>query len=103
MKRPDKCLGCIGGSLHHTCGQLPSAVSASDSNELLASVPFTEDSSIRFWASGGVAEHKGEKIYMRFDIAGGISIDYKKKTYRITPENILGGVIDVIDGTHHGS
>ena len=69
---------------------------------MIAKIPFKKDAGIRFWEYGGTAEHDGEKISYRVDTGCGIGLSYKGKTYRIEPGDIVGAVIDAIDGTHEG-
>jgi len=65
-------------------------------------IDIVEDDGIRFWAQGGTAEYKGEKIILRNDLGCGVNIEYKNKTYRITPEAMIACIVDVVDGTTDG-
>ena len=76
--------------------------SESELKPLLASIPFNEDDGIRFHERIGTAEWGGEKIELNIDTGGAINMSYRGKKYRMEAKWVVGGMIDAINGTHHG-
>lgn len=66
-----------------------------------AKITFEPDDSIRFTALSGKANLNGEAVALGVDLGCGINLTYKGKSYRLTPEDIIAGLVRAIDDDDH--
>lgn len=63
----------------------------------IALIPVEVDTGMRMTLMGGTADYEGQKVRLDVTPGCGVQVVYKDHSYYVSPENILAGIIEMVN------